>query len=204
MSAIVLNEKMEKASELTLPESFSGINPHNLYLYVKSAQAAMRANSASALTRSQVRGGGKKPWAQKGGGRARAGSRRSPVFVGGGKAFGPSNNRNYDLKVNKKQKKLALNFALNEHANNGSLFIVDSIEIASGKTKDAATLFKALNQRDTLFVKTVLDEKTYLAFENIASTYVIEENELNAYLAANYRSLVIEKAVWENLVGEAK
>jgi len=204
MSAIVLNEKMQKASELALPESFSGINPHNLYLYVKSAQAAMRANSASALTRAEVRGGGKKPWAQKGGGRARAGSRRSPIFVGGGKAFGPKNNRNYDLKVNKKQKKLALNFALNEHAQNGSLFIVDSIEIASGKTKDAATLFKALNQRDTLFVKTVLDEKTYLAFENIASTYVIEENELNAYLAANYRSLVIEKAVWENLVGEAK
>lgn len=204
MSAIVLNEKMEKASELALPESFSGINPHNLYLYVKSAQAAQRANSATALTRAQVRGGGKKPWAQKGGGRARAGSRRSPIFVGGGKAFGPSNNRNYDLKVNKKQKKLALNFALNEHSQNGSLFIVDSIEIASGKTKDAAAMFKSLNQRDTLFVKTILDEKTYLAFENISSTYVIEENELNAYLAANYRSLVIEKAVWENLVGEAK
>jgi len=129
MSAIVLNEKLEKASELALPESFSGINPHNLYLYVKSAQAAMRANSATALTRSQVRGGGKKPWAQKGGGRARAGSRRSPVFVGGGKAFGPKNNRNYDLKVNKKQKKLALNFALNEHAQNGTLFIVDSLEV---------------------------------------------------------------------------
>ena len=204
MSAIVLNEKMEKASELALPESFSGINPHNLYLYVKSTQAAQRANSATALTRAQVRGGGKKPWAQKGGGRARAGSKRSPIFVGGGKAFGPSNNRNYDLKVNKKQKKLALNFALNEHAQNGSLFIVDSIEIASGKTKDASAMFKALNQRDTLFVKTVLDEQTYLAFQNIASTYVIEENELNAYLAANYRSLVIEKAVWENLVGEAK
>ncbi|MDO9267159.1 MAG: 50S ribosomal protein L4 [Sulfurimonas sp.] len=204
MRAIVLNEKMEKASELALPESFSGINPHNLYLYVKSAQAAMRANSASALTRAEVRGGGKKPWAQKGGGRARAGSRRSPIFVGGGKAFGPKNNRNYDLKVNKKQKKLALNFALNEHAQNGSLFIVDSIEIASGKTRDAAAMFKSLNQRDTLFVKTVLDEQTYLAFENISSTYVIEENELNAYLAANYRSLVIEKAVWENLVGEAK
>lgn len=204
MGAIVLNEKMEKASELALPESFAGINPHNLYLYVKSAQAAQRANSASALTRGQVRGGGKKPWAQKGGGRARAGSRRSPIFVGGGKAFGPNNNRNYDFKVNKKQKKLALNFALNEHAQNGSLFIMDSIEIASGKTKDANAMFKALNQRDTLFVKTVLDEKTYLAFENIASTYVIEENELNAYLAANYRSIVIEKAVWENLVGEAK
>jgi large subunit ribosomal protein L4 len=204
MSAIVLNNKMEKASELALPESFSGINPHNLYLYVKSAQAAQRANNATTKGRSEVRGGGKKPWAQKGGGRARAGSRRSPIFVGGGKAFGSSNNRNYDLKVNKKQKKLALNFALNEHAQNGSLFIVDSIEIASGKTKDANEMFKALNQRDALFVKSLLDEKTFLAFDNLSSTYVIESNELNAYLAANYRSIVIEKAVWENLVGEAK
>jgi large subunit ribosomal protein L4 len=204
MSAIVLNEKMEKASELALPESFSGINPHNLYLYVKSALAAQRANTATAKGRSEVRGGGKKPWAQKGGGRARAGSRRSPVFVGGGKAFGPQNNRNYDLKVNKKQKRLALEFALNEHAQNGSLFIVDSIEVASGKTKDAAAMFKALNQRDTLFVKALLDEKTFLAFENLSTTYVIEANELNAYLAANYRSVVIEKAVWEKLIGEAK
>ncbi|WP_415396869.1 50S ribosomal protein L4 [Sulfurimonas sp. CS5] len=204
MSAIVLNNKMEKASELALPESFSGINPHNLYLYVKSAQAAQRANNATTKGRSEVRGGGKKPWAQKGGGRARAGSRRSPIFVGGGKAFGSKNNRNYDLKVNKKQKKLALNFALNEHAQNGSLFIVDNIEIASGKTKDAAAMFKALNQRDVLIVKSLLDENTFLAFENLSSTYVIESNELNAYLAANYRSIVIEKAVWENLVGEAK
>ena len=203
MSAIVLNEKMEKASELALPESFSSINPHNLYLYVKSAQAAQRANSATAKGRSEVRGGGKKPWAQKGGGRARAGSRRSPVFVGGGQAFGPSNNRNYDLKVNKKQKKLALNFALNEHAQNGTLFVVDSIEIASGKTKDAMAMFKSLNQRDTLFVKSLLDEPTFLAFENIQATYVVESNELNAYLAANYRSIVIEKAVFEALVSEA-
>jgi large subunit ribosomal protein L4 len=106
--------------------------------------------------------------------------------------------------VNKKQKKLALNFALNEHAQNGTLFIVDSIAVESGKTKDAAAMFKALNQRDTLFVKELLDEKTYLAFENLQATYVIEANELNAYLAANYRSIVIEKAVWENLVSEAK
>jgi large subunit ribosomal protein L4 len=204
MSAIVLNDKMEKASELALPESFSGINPHNLYLYVKSAQAAHRANTATTKGRSEVSGGGKKPWAQKGGGRARAGSRRSPVFVGGGKAFGSKNNRNYDLKVNKKQKKLALNYALNEHAQNGTLFIVDSLEVPSGKTKDANAIFKALNQRDTLFVKSLLDEKTFLAFENLSTTYVIESNELNAYLAANYRSIVIEKAVWENLVGEAK
>ena len=204
MSAIVLNEKMEKASELALPESFSGINPHNFYLYVKSAQAAQRANTATTKGRSEVRGGGKKPWAQKGGGRARAGSRRSPIFVGGGKAFGSMNNHSYNLKVNKKQKKLALNFALNEHAQNGTLFVVDSIEVASGKTKDANTLWKKLNQRDTLFVKSLLDEPTFLAFENLSQTYVVESNELNAYLAANYRSIVIEKAVFETLTSEAK
>ena len=204
MSAIVLNEKMERASELALPESFSGINPHNLWLYVKSAQAAQRANTATTKGRSEVSGGGKKPWAQKGGGRARAGSRRSPIFVGGGKAFGSKNNHNYNLKVNKKQKKLALNFALDEHAQNGTLFVVDNIEIASGKTKDAAAMFNALGQRDVLIVKSLLDEPTFLAFENLSQTYVIESNELNAYLAANYRSLVIEKAVFEALTSEAK
>ena len=202
MSAIVLNENFEKASELALPESFAGINTHNLYLYVKSYQASIRANTATAKTRSEVRGGGKKPWAQKGGGRARAGSRRSPIFIGGGQAFGPSNNRNYDLKVNKKQKKLALKCALDALATDGKLFIVDRIEIASGKTKDAKAMFDKLGQRDTLFVKSIIDEKTYLAFRNIQSTYLVEENEFNAFLAATYRSVVIEKAVWENLTKE--
>ncbi len=203
MSAIVLNEKFEKASELALPESFSGINPHNLYLYVKSYQASLRADTASAKTRAEVRGGGKKPWAQKGRGGARAGSRRSPVWVGGAVVHGPNTGRNYDQKVNKKQKKLALKFALDALANEGKLFIVDSIEVPSGKTKDALTLFNNLNVRDALLVKKILDEKTYLAFRNLSKTYIVEENELNAFLAATYRSVVIEKAVWENLTKES-
>ena len=103
MSAIVLNEKMEKVSEAALPESFSGINPHNLYLYVKSAQAAQRANTAVAKGRSDVSGGGKKPFRQKGTGRARQGSIRAPHFVGGGVAHGPRNERNWAQKLNKKQ-----------------------------------------------------------------------------------------------------
>jgi large subunit ribosomal protein L4 len=85
----------------------------------------------------------------------------------------------------------------------GKLFIVDSIEVPTGKTKDALALFNALNVRDALLVKKILDENTYLAFRNIASTYVVEENELNAFLAATYRSVVIEKAVWENLTKES-
>lgn len=203
MSAIVLNEKFEKASEAALPESFSGINPHNLYLYVKSYQASLRADTASAKTRSMISGGGKKPWAQKGKGGARAGSRRSPIFVGGAIAHGPNTGRNYDQKINKKQKKLALKCALEALAKAGKLFIVDSIEVPSGKTKDAKVLFDNLNVRDALLVKKILDENTYLAFRNISSTYVVEENELNAFLAATYRSVVIEKAVWENLTKES-
>ena len=203
MSAIVLNENFEKASELALPESFSGINPHNLYLYVKAYQAGLRADTASAKTRSEVRGGGKKPWAQKGRGGARAGSRRSPVWVGGAVVHGPNTGRNYDQKVNKKQKKLALNFALDALANEGKLFIVDSIEIASGKTKDAKAMFDKLGVRDALLVKSIVDENTFLAFRNIQSTYLVEENELNAFLASAYRAVVIETAVWENLTKES-
>jgi len=185
-----------------LPASFSDINPHNLYLYCKSYAAGLRANTAQAKNRSMVRGGGKKPWAQKGGGRARAGSVRSPIFVGGGVAFGPQNNRNYDQKVNKKQKKLALNFALAELAANEQLFVMDNIVVESGKAKDAAAFVSELGSRDVLVVKELIDDKTFLAFRNLQNAYLVEANELNAYLAAAYHSVVIEKSVWEKLTKE--
>jgi large subunit ribosomal protein L4 len=186
-----------------LPESYLEVNPHNLYLYCKSYAAGLRANTATAKTRSEVRGGGKKPWAQKGGGRARAGSVRSPIFVGGGVAFGPKNNRNYDQKVNRKQKKLALNFALAELAANEKLFVMDNITVESGKTKDAAAFVAELGQRDVLVVKELIDDKTFLAFRNLQNAYLVEANELNAYLAAAYHSVVIEKSVWEKLTKES-
>ncbi|SFV69496.1 LSU ribosomal protein L4p (L1e) [hydrothermal vent metagenome] len=192
MSTVVI-----KTSDL--PESFSDINPHNLYLYCKSYLSGIRANTAKAKTRSEVRGGGKKPWAQKGGGRARAGSVRSPIFVGGGVAFGPKNNRNYTQKVNKKQKKLALNFALAELVANEKLFVVENITIESGKTKDAKAFIDTFKQRDVLVVKELIDDSTLRAFENLKNVYIIEPNELNAYLAAAYHSVVVEKAVWEKL-----
>ena len=185
-----------------LPESYSEINPHNLYLYCKSYASSLRANTAHTKTRSDVRGGGKKPWAQKGGGRARAGSVRSPIFVGGGVAFGPKNNRNYDQKVNRKQKKLALSFAIAEVVAEDKLFVMDNIVIESGKTKDAAAFVAQLGQRDVLVVKELIDDKTFLAFRNIQNAYLIEANELNAYLAAAYHSVVIEKSVWEKLIKE--
>ncbi|MBT8344082.1 MAG: 50S ribosomal protein L4 [Sulfurovum sp.] len=186
-----------------LPATFLDVHPHNLYLYCKAYAAGLRANTAQTKNRSAVSGGGKKPWAQKGGGRARAGSLRSPLFVGGGVAFGPSTNKNYDQKVNKKQKKLALYHALAEMAANERLFVVDNIEIASGKTKDALAFVNGLEQRDVLVVKEMIDDKTFLAFRNLQNAYLIESNELNAYLAAAYHSIVIEKAIFDKLTKEA-
>ncbi|HIE35218.1 MAG TPA: 50S ribosomal protein L4 [Campylobacterales bacterium] len=200
--AVVLNENFEKKEEIALPKRYKEVNPHNLYLYVKAYAANLRANSAHTKNRSAVRGGGRKPWQQKGRGGARAGSIRSPLFVGGGVAFGPTNQKNYTQKINKKQKRLALEYALFEKAKDQKLYIVDSIAVESGKTKDAVAIIKKLNARDLLIVKELIDEKTYLAFRNIPNAYLIEPNELNAYLAAAYNAIVIEKAVWENLVKE--
>lgn len=198
--AIILDEKFAKGNEVELPKRYDEIKEHNLYLYIKSYLASIRANGANAKTRGKVSGGGKKPWAQKGGGRARAGSITSPVFVGGGVSHGPSNNRNYDLKINKKQKKLALEYALKQKADESKLFIIDSINVESGKTKDAFAQFKALGQRSTLFVTQASSEKTFLAFRNLQSCYLADANELNAYLVAAFRSVVIEKAVFDELV----
>ena len=200
--AIVLNEKFENNGEVVLPASYDEINSHNLYLYVKSYLASLRSNTARAKTRAEVSGGGKKPKAQKGSGAARWGSKRSPLFVGGGQAFGPTK-RNYNQKVNKKQKALALKYAINAQANNGSLFVVDSIKIESGKTKEAVAVLNKLNKRDTLIVCDVIDEKTYLAFRNIKNCYVVEKQEVNAYLIAAYHSILIEKTVLDALTKEA-
>ncbi|MRI58716.1 MAG: 50S ribosomal protein L4 [Epsilonproteobacteria bacterium] len=200
--AVILNEKFEQAGEAALPENFQGINPHNLYLYVKAYAANLRANNAHTKSRGEVSGGGRKPWQQKGRGGARAGSIRSPIFVGGGVAFGPKNTKNYTQKINKKQKRKALEFALNEKGEQGALFIVDSIAVESGKTKDAAAIMKKLGVRDALIVKENIDEKTFLAFRNLPNAYLIEPNELNAYLAAAFRAVVIEKPVWEKIVKE--
>ena len=196
---VVLNDKFEADGELVLPEKFKGINQHNLHLYVKSYLAALRANTATVKNRSAVRGGGKKPKAQKGSGGARWGSKRSPLFVGGGQIFGPTK-RNYNQKINKKQKVLALNYAINAQAERDALFVTNSVKVESGKTKDAVAIVKKLGQRDVLIVVEEFDEKTYLAFRNIKNCYLIEKSELNAYLVAAFHSVLFEKAVIDSLI----
>jgi len=184
----------------TLPENFQGINPHNLYLYVKAYLANLRAGTAHTKNRSAVSGGGKKPFRQKGTGRARQGSIRAPQYVGGGVAHGPTNEVNWSQKINKKQKKAALRFALNEKATNEALFVVDEIKIESGKTKDAVAFLNQINARDYLIVVDTLDEKTSLAFRNLKNAYLIEADELNAYYVASFYSIVFEKSAFEKVI----
>ncbi len=198
--AIILDDKFEKSSESALPAEFDKINPHNLYLYVKSYMAALRANTAHTKNRSEVSGGGKKPFRQKGRGGARAGSTRTNVWVGGGVAFGPKNTRNYYQKVNKKQKRLAFERALMDKAKANALFIVPSLSIESGKTKDAKAIIKKLNLKDALIVKDLLDEKTLLAFRNLANCYVVDLSEVNAYLLSVFNAVIMEKTAFESII----
>ncbi|MBW1496530.1 50S ribosomal protein L4 [Campylobacter jejuni] len=199
---VVLNDKLEKAGELDLPSKYAEVNPHNLYLYVKSYLASLRANTAHTKGRSDVSGGGKKPWRQKGRGGARAGSTRTKVWVGGAVAFGPTNERNYFQKVNKKQKRLALERALADKAAKGVLFTADSLAIESGKTKDANAVIKKLGVKDALIVKDLLDEKTLLAYRNLANCYVVDVTEVNAYLVSVFNAVIMEKSALESITKE--
>ncbi|ECK7626588.1 50S ribosomal protein L4 [Campylobacter jejuni] len=199
---VVLNDKLEKAGELDLPSKYAEVNPHNLYLYVKSYLASLRANTAHTKGRSDVSGGGKKPWRQKGRGGARAGSTRTNVWVGGAVAFGPTNERNYFQKVNKKQKRLALERALADKAAKGVLFTADSLAIESGKTKDANAVIKKLGVKDALIVKDLLDEKTLLAYRNLANCYVVNVTEVNAYLVSVFNAVIMEKSALESITKE--
>lgn len=196
---VVLNEKFEKSGELELPAKYAEVNPHNLYLYVKSYLASLRANTAHTKGRSDVSGGGKKPWRQKGRGGARAGSTRTNVWVGGAVAFGPKNEKNYFQKVNKKQKRLALERALADKAIKNTLFMIDSLNIESGKTKDANAVIKKLGVKDALIVKDLLDEKTLLAYRNLANCYVVDVTEVNAYLVSVFNAVIIEKSALESI-----
>jgi large subunit ribosomal protein L4 len=192
---------MSEITKITnLPEDFKNINPHNLYLYVKAYLANQRAGTAHTKTRGEVSGGGKKPFRQKGLGRARQGSIRAPQFRGGGVVHGPRNERDWSQKLNKKQKRVALKYALNEKAENEKLYVVDNIKIESGKTKDAVKWLNNINERDYLIVVDEMDENTFLAFRNIPNVYIITPEELNAYYASVFKSIIFDKAAYEKVI----
>jgi large subunit ribosomal protein L4 len=164
------------------PEVF-GIEPNMdvLHQVVTAQLAAARGGNAATKTRSQVRGGGRKPWRQKGLGRARHGSIRSPIWVGGGVSHGPSP-RDYTQRTPKKMKRLALRSALSARASEEAIRVVEDIDWSAPKTKQATTLLQAMDSAGkTLVVLTKLDGSAAKSFRNLPEVRLVEPGHLTAY-----------------------
>jgi large subunit ribosomal protein L4 len=151
MEATLYNSKGEKTGKVTLPESIFGLpwNADLVHQVVTSMADNARTPTAHTKDRGEVRGGGKKPWKQKGTGRARHGSSRSPIWKGGGVAHGPRNDKDYARKVNQKMKQKALLVALSRKMKDGELIFVESLEIAAPKTSEAKMVLSALSREFT-------------------------------------------------------
>jgi large subunit ribosomal protein L4 len=166
--------------------------------------AGLRAGTAKTKTRSEVRGGGKKPYKQKGTGRARAGSTRSPIWRGGGIIFGPSP-RSYKQNINKKVKKLALRRAFAERIDAGELVVVDEFTFSEAKTKNAAAYLKSIdatNRPVVIVSDKLMDDNmnnTYLSFRNVSGCSIIGAGWVNAYIMLSGKKIVITKAALEEL-----
>lgn len=171
------------AGTVELDDELFGIEPNVpvMHQVVTAQLAARRSGTQSTKTRSDVQGGGRKPWAQKGTGNARQGSIRSPQFVGGGVALGPKP-RKYNQKTPKKMIKLALRSALSDRANEGKVIVIDSWGIDAPKTKDAKAALGALGIDGTALVVIGRDDAAAaLSFRNLRNVQLIAPGELNAY-----------------------
>ncbi len=201
MKISVKNLNGEKVKDLTLKDSVWNIetNEDCLKKSIKLQQAATRQGTAKAKTRSEVSGGGKKPWKQKGTGRARAGSSRSPLWRGGGIVFGPTP-RDYSFKINKKERTIALKSALTEIAKEKALVVVDKIELASLKSAEAKKLIKSLNiAGNILFVTNDDNENLFMACRNLGYAEVLVVDEINVLDLVYADYVVIEEAAVKTL-----
>lgn len=189
----------KKVKELELNEAVFGIEPNEAVVHsvLVNFLANQRQGTQSTKTRSEVSGGGRKPWRQKGTGNARQGSIRAPHFVGGGVVFGPTTERNYTKKQNRKERRLALKSALTYKARENGIVVVENIELSSSKTKDFIKLLEDLKVTGkTLIVVKELTDNLILASRNLSNVKVIESHEINTYDVLNYNNVVItEEAV---------
>ena len=178
----VLNIKGEKTSDITLNEKVWGIEPNDAVLYdaITLARNNQRQGTADTKTRSEVSGGGIKPWKQKGTGRARQGSTRAPHWYHGGVVFGPHANRNYTQKQNRKERVLALKSVLSYKVIESELVVVDDIKLTSNKTKEFKDLMSNLKlDKNILIVVKELDENLVLASRNFRNVILLTVDEIN-------------------------
>ncbi len=183
--------KKEVGSIELAPEVFEvEIRPEILHLVVRAHLAAKRAGTHATKMRGQVSGGGKKPWRQKGTGRARAGSIRSPLWRGGAILFGPQP-RSYAFKVNKKIRSLALRMALSSRLSGDNLLVVKNIDLPEAKTKGFVQVAKALGLEKALIVSADAANNLVLSARNIPGIKVLEADKLNVYDVLYYPKLVL-------------
>lgn len=189
----VLDINGKKVDSITLNDDVFAITPNEQALFdaVMLQRANVRQGTHSVKNRSAVSGGGRKPWRQKGTGRARQGTIRAPQWRGGGVVFGPTP-RKYTLKMNKKVRRLALKSALSTKLINGDIIVIDNLNLTTPKTKDFMHVVNNLNiDRKGLFVTANIDENVYLATRNVNNILVQEPSEINVLDLLNVNKLVL-------------
>lgn len=205
METTVFNQAGKEAGTVTLPENVFGVtwNPDLVHEVVIGMQANARASTAHTKDRSEVRGGGKKPWKQKGTGRARHGSRRSPIWVGGGVAHGPRSDKDYSVKINKKVRAKALATTLSKKFADSEVIFVDAFTFAEPKTAEAKEAIKALASASTfatlatkrknaaLIVLSGRNEAAEKSFQNFGHIAVTQAKDVNPVDLLTYKYIVM-------------
>lgn len=204
MESKVYNQAGSETGKIDLPESIFGLkwNADLVHQVVRVIQGNMRTPVAHAKGRGEVRGGGKKPWQQKGTGRARHGSSRSPIWVGGGVSHGPTKDKVFTRKINKKVRAKAWATVISKKFKDGELFFLDALELKQPKTKLASGVMKVLADKfgkkqmayksgnRVLIALDKRDKSIEKAFRNIASVKVDECRNMNAHEAISYRYII--------------
>lgn len=208
MDTKIYSQDGTESGKVTLPESVFGVawNADLMHEVVVSMQSNARANTAHTKDRSEVSGGGKKPWKQKGTGRARHGSNRSPIWVGGGIAHGPRNERNYSKKINKNVKSKALAITLSKKFADGEIIFVNTLALAAAKTADAKLIIKALaiattqptlvtkRKNTALFIISKRDENVEKSFRNFGNMDVSHVKDVNPVDLLTYKFVIVADA----------
>lgn len=196
----LFNQDGTEAGSIELADAVFGIEPneHVVHQVVVMQRAAKRQGTHAAKDRSAVRGGGRKPWRQKGTGRARHGSIRSPQWVGGGVVFGPTPERNYKQRLPKKVRRLALQSALSSKVQNENIIVLNELTFDKPKTKEMVNVLEGVNANDkTLIVTENKEDNIVLSANNLQDVKVITVNEINVLDLLTYDTLIMTKEAAE-------
>ena len=202
MNYNVVNKLGEVVKEIELNEAVFGVeyNEQCVFDAIMVARSNSRQATAKTKKRDEVRGGGKKPFRQKGTGRARQGSSREPQMVGGGVVFGPTGIQNFKIKQNRKAARLALKSVLTEKVNEQGLIVVDEFNFQEAKTKEFVKVLDAVKAGDKiLFVATEEDEATILSARNLQYVKIVYPQGINVYDIANVDTLLVSEATLKTI-----